>query len=97
MISEQLAFIRRDSITNVILTDLFWTVVKVVEVSSFSYKPVKVMPIVSALYCDSKMSTNLPVEDGGNTSACHNTTTCHNVIRPVMHVQLMGITLLYPF
>ena len=51
------------------------------------HKPIRMMPVASALHWNPKIATNISVNDGGHlivsVSACHrcqSTTACHNVV-----------------
>ena len=51
------------------------------------HKPIRMMPVPSALHWNPKMATNFPVNDGGYlivsisvVRRCQSTTACHNVV-----------------
>ena len=51
------------------------------------HKPIRMMPVPSAFYWNPKMTTNIPVNDGGHlivsisvVHRCQSTTACHNVV-----------------
>ena len=51
------------------------------------HKPVRMMPVPSALHWNPKMTTNIPVNDGGHlivsisvVHRCQSTTACYNVV-----------------
>ena len=51
------------------------------------HKPIRMMPVPSALHCNPKMTTNSPVNDGGHlivsisvVHRCQRTTAYHNVV-----------------
>ena len=51
------------------------------------HKPIRMMPVPSALHWNPKMATNIPVNDGGHLIVsisvvhwCQSTTACHNVV-----------------
>ena len=51
------------------------------------HKPIKMMQVPSALHWNSKMETDIPVNDGGHlivsisvVRRCQSTTACHNVV-----------------
>ena len=51
------------------------------------HKPIRMMPVPSALHWNPKMATNIPVNDGGHlivsisvVRRCQSTTACHNAV-----------------
>ena len=51
------------------------------------HKPIRMMPVPSALHWNRKMATNIPVNDGGHLIVsisvvhwCQSNTACHNVV-----------------
>ncbi len=51
------------------------------------HKPIRMMPVPSALHWNPKMATNIPVNDGGHlimsisvVRQCQSTSACHNVV-----------------
>ena len=51
------------------------------------HKPIRMMPVPSAIHWNPKMTTNIPVNDGGHlivsisvVHRCQSTTACHNVV-----------------
>ena len=51
------------------------------------HKPIRMMPVSSALHWNPKMAKNIPVNDGGHlivpisvVHRCQSTTACHNVV-----------------